>query len=141
MQAKPSFLTLQDCVFSSQDQLLAVGLVSGGLRLYDCKQPQQPLKVAALKAHSGSCRAVCYDSSGLAVHTASANGSMLSVDVATKRRKVQQKAAHPVGVCRLCTAAPNMIASGKLLPLTIFVSAAFMQHTTKSSADRASICR
>lgn len=112
--AQPSFLPLQDCAFSSRDQLLAVGLVSGGLRLYDCNQQHQPVKAAALKAHSGSCRAVCYDSSGTLVHTASANGSLLSVDVATKRRKVQQKAAHAVGVCRLCAAAPNLIASGKL---------------------------
>ncbi|KAK9825524.1 hypothetical protein WJX74_004054 [Apatococcus lobatus] len=109
---KPAYGQSQDCVFSSRDSLLAVGLVSGGLRVYDCKQQQQPVKVAALKAHSGSCRAVCFDNIGTTVHTASAHGSLLSVDVATKRRKVQQKAAHPVGVCRLCTAAPNLIASG-----------------------------
>lgn len=67
-----------------------------------------------MQAHAESTRAVRFSPEGRLLVTASADQSILAVDVATGKPAARKAAAHPTGVDRLTFVSDTTLASGEL---------------------------
>ncbi len=87
----------------------------------ECAQPCCPLHNIEnlftsiyMQAHAESTRAVRFSPEGRLLVTASADQSILAVDVATGKPAARKAAAHPTGVDRLMFVSDTTLASGEL---------------------------
>ncbi len=87
----------------------------------ECAQPCWPLQdrdnlftSIYMQAHAESTRAVRFSPEGRLLVTASADQSILAVDVATGKPAARKAAAHPTGVDRLMFVSDTTLASGEL---------------------------
>lgn len=102
---------MQDCDFHPSQPLLATGLIDGKLLLhgYD-KQGVSPKE--SIKGHSASCRAVRFALNGDLLISASADQSLLAVDLETGKALARKKEAHSNAINRLAALGPALTASG-----------------------------
>lgn len=100
-----------DCDFHPSQPLLATGLIDGKLLLhgYD-KQGVSPKE--SIKGHSASCRAVRFALNGDLLISASADQSLLAVDLETGKALARKKEAHSNAINRLAALGPALTASG-----------------------------
>ncbi|KAK9823827.1 hypothetical protein WJX72_005787 [[Myrmecia] bisecta] len=100
-----------DCHFHPTEPLIATGIISGRLQTYRYAGSTAE-RVLSLKAHSESCRAVQFSAAGSLLLSASADKSILAVDVAQGVAKARLSDAHAVAINRLTMVSETVLASG-----------------------------
>lgn len=101
----------QDVDFHPSEPLIATGLIDGKLLLHSYSA-EAVAQREAMKAHSASCRAVRFLLSGELLISASADQSLLAVDVETGKPAARKKAAHDNAINRLAAVGQTVTASG-----------------------------
>eukprot|EP00965_Chrysotila_dentata_P248327 6208269-Pleurochrysis_carterae.AAC.4 len=82
------------CVdIDSKAQLVAVGLISGRVKIYDYAQ-WQPVQRCNAKPHKKACRALSFSDDGGMLYTAGSDSQLQQRDVATNKAVWKQPAAH-----------------------------------------------
>ena len=90
---------LQDCCFHPSQNLLAVGLVDGGLQLLQCAM-SAVTDTLFPKEHTASCRAVAFADSGHRVVSGSADRAIAVRDVQEEKILARLTDAHDAAVSR-----------------------------------------
>ncbi|CAK0786967.1 hypothetical protein CVIRNUC_010181 [Coccomyxa viridis] len=105
------------CAFHGAEPVVAVGLVTGQVQAFRLASDghastSAPVEAFTKKPHKESCRAIGFSQAGDRLYTASADGVMKAVDVATSRVKKWQPEAHPAAINALQVLPEGLIASG-----------------------------
>ncbi|KAK1299679.1 hypothetical protein QJS10_CPB13g01209 [Acorus calamus] len=98
--------------FHPSSNLVAAGLISGDLHLYRYGPDTQPQRLFAAHGHEESCRSVKFVDSGRVLLTASADCSILAVDVDTGAVIARLEDAHEAAINRLVTLTETTVSSG-----------------------------
>ncbi|CAM6097275.1 unnamed protein product [Calypogeia fissa] len=101
-----------DLAFHPSSQLVAVGLITGKLLLYNYGAETEPQKLWDASAHTESCRGVRFIEGGRYVLTASADCSILATDSETGQAVARLSDAHASAINRVVNATDNTIATG-----------------------------
>ena len=90
---------LQDCAFHPAKKLLAVGLINGGIRVFDCSGAELN-QCASWDKHSDSCRSLVYTDQGDTILSGSADKSLRGFDAETGKAVFRMKNAHDCAIER-----------------------------------------
>lgn len=90
---------MQDCDFHPARRLLAVGLISGGIRVFDCSGAELD-QCASSNKHTDSCRSLAYAEQGNVLLSGSADRSLRAFDVETGKAVFCMKNAHNCAIER-----------------------------------------
>ncbi|KAL6494665.1 WD domain repeat-containing protein 55 [Orobanche gracilis] len=101
-----------DLDFHPSSNLVAAGLISGGLYLYRYAAESTPQRVLEVDAHTESCRALRFVNEGRAVVTGSPDCSILATDVETGVQIARIENSHGAAVNRIINLTESTIASG-----------------------------
>ena len=92
-------VSLQDCAFHPARRLLAVGLINGGMRVFDCSGAELN-QCASWDRHSDSCRSLDYAEQGNVLFSGSADKSLRGFDVESGKAVFRMKNAHDCAIER-----------------------------------------
>ncbi len=115
MQPHEHELKLQDAVFGLDlsETHLAVGLVTGAVRLYALHHGRQPTKTAGAKAHAAACRAVRFSADGTSLYSTGSDRQLLRRDVAAANRLAwRRRDAHDAPINALALLGDVGVATG-----------------------------
>ncbi|KAL6545912.1 WD domain repeat-containing protein 55 [Orobanche gracilis] len=101
-----------DLDFHPSSNLVAAGLISGGLYLYRYAAESTPQRVLEVNAHTESCRALRFVNEGRAVVTGSPDCSILATDVETGVQIARIENSHGAAVNRIINLTESTTASG-----------------------------
>ena len=100
------------------EPLLAAGLISGQLKLFDYEQPSEDPTGGSAKQrwsarpHSGACRAVRFASDGNTVYSTGADGTLQQRDVETNKPTWRRRNAAPATINALALTGETGVATG-----------------------------
>ncbi|KAL3630211.1 WD domain repeat-containing protein 55 [Castilleja foliolosa] len=101
-----------DLDFHPSNNLVAAGLITGQLLLYNYAPESTPQRLLEVNAHTESCRALRFVNEGRAIITGSPDCSILATDIETGAAIARLENSHEAAVNRIVKLTESTIASG-----------------------------